>query len=138
MGLPAIRNRPAVLGARLQYSFKPGQSGKLILEFYITPFDYAGCEGPWRALETQLTENKLIGMGLGLIDWEDVNAKVRDGFWNISHQQFWYGNASMLVGFQLMPLEPQYQKNVEKKLPVVNEGFPAGDAPPGGRRPPAK
>jgi hypothetical protein len=120
------------------HSFKPGQSGKLILEFYITPFDYAGCEGPWRALETQLTENKLIGMGLGLIDWEDVNAKVRDGFWNISHQQFWYGNASLLVGFQLMPLEPQYQKNVEKKLPVVNEGFPAGDAPPGGRRPPAK
>jgi hypothetical protein len=29
----------------INYNFKPGESGKLILEFWITPFDYAGCEG---------------------------------------------------------------------------------------------
>ena len=28
------------------YNFRPGESGHYILEFYITPFDYAGCEGP--------------------------------------------------------------------------------------------
>ncbi|MGI0134275.1 MAG: PKD domain-containing protein, partial [Candidatus Micrarchaeaceae archaeon] len=34
------------------YSFKPGQGGKLMLEFYITLFDYAGCQGPQRAVES--------------------------------------------------------------------------------------
>lgn len=107
------------------YNFKPGESGKLILEFYITPFDYAGCEGPRRALETPLTENKLIGMGLGVIDWDGAEAKQRDGFWNISHQQLWFGDASLLVGFKLMPLEPRFRKTIEPKYPVGNEGFPA-------------
>jgi hypothetical protein len=119
------------------YSFKPGESGKLYLEFYITPFDYAGCEGPWRALETQLTENKLIGMGLGIIEWDGPDAKTRSGFWNISHQQLWYGDASLLVGFKLMPLDPQFQKTVETKYPVGNEGLPGGNRPPGGAPPPA-
>ena len=49
----------------LKYDFKPGQPGKLVLEFWITPFDYAGCEGPERAVESVLTENKLIGLSLG-------------------------------------------------------------------------
>ena len=28
--------------AAYDYNFKPGASGKLVLEFWITPFDYAG------------------------------------------------------------------------------------------------
>jgi hypothetical protein len=129
------------------YSFKPGESGKLVLEFYITPFDYSGCEGPWRALETQLTENKLIGLGLGIIEFDGPDAKTRSGFWNISHQQLWYGDASLLVGFKLMPLEPQFQKTVETKYPVSGEGFPGGAGggrgggappPPAQAKPPAK
>ena len=44
------------------YNFKPGESGKLIMEFWITPFDYAGAEGPQRAVESELRENKIIGM----------------------------------------------------------------------------
>ena len=38
------------------------EAGKLVLEFWITPFDYAGCDGPQRAIESQLSENKLIGL----------------------------------------------------------------------------
>ncbi len=34
----------------IEYNFKPGEPGKLMLEFWITPFDYAGCEGPERAV----------------------------------------------------------------------------------------
>ena len=34
----------------IKYNFKPGEPGKLVLEFWITPFDYAGCEGPQRAV----------------------------------------------------------------------------------------
>jgi hypothetical protein len=66
-----------------------------------------------------------------------VDAKTRAGFWNISHQQFWYGDASLLVGFKLMPLEPQFQKS-ETKYPVSGEGLPAGNRPPSQQRPPGQ
>jgi len=140
-GCPQYGIDPPYAEHAFNYSFKPGEPGKLILEFYITPFDYSGCEGPWRALETNLTENKLIGMGLGLIDWEGANTRQRYAFWNISHQQFWYGDASLLVGFRLMPLEPQFRNTVEPKYPVRGEGFPASgdeDRRPAAPRPPAK
>ncbi len=91
--------------AAYDYNVKPGGSGKLVLEFWITPFDYAGCDGPQRAIESQLTENKLIGLSWCLIDYDDVNAKGRVGFWNLSHKQTFFGNADQLVGFRLMPLE---------------------------------
>jgi chitodextrinase len=32
------------------------------------------------------------------------------GFWNLSHKQTFFGNASELVAFRLMPLEPQFKK----------------------------
>ena len=60
--------------AAYNYNFKPGESGKLILEFWITPFDYAGCEGPQRAVESVLTENKLIGLSWAVMDYDDVNS----------------------------------------------------------------
>ena len=53
-----------------------------------------GCDGPQRAIESQLTENKLIGLSWCLIDYDDVNAKGRVGFWNLSHKQTLFGNAS--------------------------------------------
>src|SRR5688572_1896475 len=52
------------------YSFKPGEPGKLILEFWITPFDYAGPEGPQRAVESVLAENKIIGLAWAIIDYD--------------------------------------------------------------------
>jgi len=93
----------------LHYDFRPGQPGKLTLEFWITPFDYAGCEGPQRAVESVLTENKLIGLSWAVIDYDDVNSNKRH-FWNLSHKQTFFGNASQLVGFRLMPLDPQFRK----------------------------
>jgi hypothetical protein len=96
----------------LKYNFKPGESGKLTLEFYITPFDYAGCEGPERAVESVLTEGNLIGLSWAVIDYDDVNSNARK-FWNLSHKQTFFGNASNLVGFRLMPLEPQFRKPID-------------------------
>jgi hypothetical protein len=98
--------------AAYKYNFRPGESGKLVLEFWITPFDYAGCEGPQRAVESVLTENKLIGLSWAVIDYDDVNSNKRS-FWNLSHKQTMYGNASDLVGFRLMPLEPQFRKKID-------------------------
>ena len=96
----------------INYNFRPGQPGKLVLEFWITPFDYAGCEGPERAVESVLTENKLIGLSWAVIDYDDVNSNKRK-FWNLSHKQTFFGNASDLVGFRLMPLEPQFRKAID-------------------------
>jgi hypothetical protein len=91
--------------AAYDYNFKPGESGKLNLEFWITPFDYASCDGPQHAVESQLSEGKLIGLSWCLIDYDDVNARGRVGFWNLSHKQTFFGNADQLVGFRLMPLD---------------------------------
>lgn len=109
---PWIKDLPWA-NAAYSYNFKPGESGKLVLEFWVTPFDYAGCEGPQRAVETQLTENKLIGMSWSVLDYDDVNAKTYNGFWNLSHKTTMYGDASDLVLFKLMPLEARLRKPVE-------------------------
>jgi hypothetical protein len=98
------------------YHFRPGESGKYILEFYITPFDYAGCEGPQRAVESQLYENKIIGLSWAVIDYDDGNPRGKNnGFWNLSPEHKMYGNANLLREFKLMPLEPQFRKPIEAK-----------------------
>jgi hypothetical protein len=103
-----VKNLPYA-NAAYNYHFKPGESGKLILEFWLTPFDYAGCEGPQRAVESVLTENKLIGLAWAILDYDDANSESH-AFWNLSRQHTMYGNASELVAFRLMPLEPQFRK----------------------------
>jgi len=94
------------------YNFKPGEAGKLIMEMWITPFDYAGCEGPQRAVESVLTENKLIGLAWAVMDYDDVNSNAHT-FWNLSRKHTMYGKADELVAFKLMPLEPQFQKAID-------------------------
>lgn len=96
------------------YDFRPGQPGKLSLEFWITPFDYSGFEGPQRAVESVLRENKIIGMSWAVIDYDDVHSgDTNNGFWNLSRKHTMYGNASELVAFKLMPLESQFRKPIE-------------------------
>jgi hypothetical protein len=95
--------------AAYDYHFKPGESGKLTLEFWITPFDYAGCEGPQRAVEAVLTEDKLIGLAWAILDYDDA-ASEKHSFWNLSRAHTMYGKAEELVAFRLMPLEPALRK----------------------------
>jgi PKD domain len=92
------------------YHFKQGESGKYVMEFWITPFDYAGCDGPQRAVESKLEENKVIGISWAVIDYDGPAVKS-DGFWNLSSQHNMFGNASMLRAFRLMPLESQFKPN---------------------------
>jgi hypothetical protein len=102
--------------AACSYNFRPGQPGHLVLEFWITPFDYAGPEGPQRAVESVLKENKIIGLCWAVIDYDDVNSgTTNNGFWDLSTNHLMYGNADHLVGFKLMPLEPQFLKPIEAK-----------------------
>ena len=93
------------------YSFSHGESGKLRLEFYITPFDYASPEGPEKSVESRLYENKKIGLCWAVIDYDGQTEN--NGFWNLSRHHKMYGNASMQRLFTLMPLEPQLRKDVE-------------------------
>lgn len=88
------------------FSFKHGESGKYVLEFWITPFDYAGPEGPQRAVESVLTENKIIGLSWIVIDYDGKSPR---GFWMLSPKRQAFGHASELCAFRLMPLEPSLQ-----------------------------
>jgi hypothetical protein len=98
------------------YSFRPGQSGHYTLEFYITPFDYASCNGPDESVESKLTEDKLIGLSWAVIDYDDGDPKGKNnGFWNLSPEHTMYGNSTYLREFRLMPLEPQFRKPIEAK-----------------------
>lgn len=100
--------------AACDYHFRPGQPGHLALEFWITPFDYAGAEGPPRAVESELRENKLIGMAWAVIDYDNVHSGgTNNGFWNLSPKHTMYGQADQLCLFQLMPLEPPFRKALD-------------------------
>lgn len=110
---PWIKNLPYANAAYL-YDFKPGENGKLTLEFWITPFDYAGND-PARAIESILTENKNIGLCWAIIDYDDVKDEKNNGFWNLSKEHIMYGNASYSLPFKLMPLEPQFKKEIQAK-----------------------
>lgn len=93
------------------YNFRHGESGRLRMEFYITPFDYASPEGPEKSVESRLFENKKIGLCWAVIDYD--GGKQKNGFWNLSKHHEMYGNASMQRLFTLMPIEPQFRKPVE-------------------------
>jgi hypothetical protein len=108
---PWLRELP-YSNAAFHYDFKPGESGKLVLEFWITPFDHASCEGPSKSIESVLAENNQIGLSWSILDYDDAAGSQR-GFWNLSHKTTMYGNASDLVAFRLMPLEPELRKPVE-------------------------
>lgn len=109
---PWIKELPYANAAYV-YNFRPGESGKLILEFWITPFDYAGPEGPDRAVPSVLEENKIIGLSWAVLDYDNVDDKKKDGFWNLSRKHRMYGNASNLCAFQLMELESRFHKTIE-------------------------
>ncbi|MBC7874520.1 MAG: PKD domain-containing protein [Ferruginibacter sp.] len=109
---PWIKDLPYA-NAAYNYDFKPGDSGRLVLEFWITPFDYAGAEGPVRAVESNLFDNKIISLSWAVIDYDDVNDRKKQGFWNLSRQHKMYGNASYLLPFTLMPLDSRFKKSID-------------------------
>ena len=115
---PWIKNLP-YSNIAYNFDFKPGESGKLIAEFWITPFDYAGAEGPERAVESKLYDGKKIGLTWAIIDYDDVNDESKKGFWNLSKNHKMYGNSTLGTLFTLMPLEEKYLKPFEAKWDFV-------------------
>ena len=99
--------------AAYAYNFRPGGTGRLVLECWITPFDYAPFEGPGRAAVTKLVENGIVGLSFTVLDHDGPEDRKRFGFWSLSHTTTMYGNASELVPFRLMPLDERFRKPVE-------------------------
>ncbi|HTB63427.1 MAG TPA: PKD domain containing protein, partial [Opitutales bacterium] len=118
-----------------QYNFQPGEGGKLVLEFYITPFDLAAPDGPEQSKESQLSENKIIGVSWAVMDYRGPTVTNHD-FWNLASDagvfappgtpgaaangttlagHMMFGDASLLMPFKLMPLEAKYIKPFEAK-----------------------
>ncbi|MBN2163793.1 MAG: endonuclease/exonuclease/phosphatase family protein [Pontiellaceae bacterium] len=90
--------------AMCRYDVEPGGPGRITLEFWITPFDYAGND-PSRSVPSILSEGKTVGLCWAVIDHDDAESEAKDGFWNLSREHTMYGNATHLMPFRLMPLE---------------------------------
>jgi len=92
------------------YNFKHGESGNLIMEGWITPYDYAPHDGPQRAVESELKENKVIGLSWSILDFDGGK---REGHFNLAHTVKMVSNASYLCAFQLMPLEKEFLEPIK-------------------------
>jgi len=108
---PWIRELPYANHA-YSYDFKAGGGGRLVLEFWITPFDYAPYDGPDRAIESKLEENRIIGLSWAVMDYDSEEGNY-NGFWNLSHKTRMDSNASCQVAFRLMPLEKKFRRPIE-------------------------
>jgi len=100
------------------YDFEHGESGNLVVEFWITPFDYATFDGPETAVISKLEENKIIGLTWGVNEYDDFDAKDRkkmlfDGQFNLSHKLWWFAEGTDLCAFRLMPLEERFLPDIK-------------------------
>jgi PKD repeat protein len=92
------------------YELDPGTSGKLILEFWITLYDFAPYEGPDKAIESQLEEGNAIGLSWSILDFDGLE---REGHINLSHDARMVKDASYLCAFELMPMENQFREPIQ-------------------------
>jgi len=99
---PWIKNFPYANSA-YKHNLEQGRSGKLQLEFWITPFDYAAIEGINRSAVSTLKENEIIAMSWSVLDYDDDN-KERKDFINLAHTIKMIHDGDYMNAFRLMPL----------------------------------
>ena len=99
------------------YKFKHGEAGKLVLEFYVTVYDFASYRGPEYSVESDFCEDKVIGITWMTLDYDGENRY--DAFYSLTQlgysgerPQPW-AQASDALPFRLMPLENKFRKPVE-------------------------
>ncbi|HWS01124.1 MAG TPA: PKD domain-containing protein, partial [Prolixibacteraceae bacterium] len=106
---PWIKEFPYANSA-CDYSFQSGESGRLQMEFYITPYDFASFDGPESSVASKLTENELIGLSWSMLDFDGQKC---ESFMNLSHDLKMINDASYLCAFRLMPLEEAFRKPID-------------------------
>jgi len=87
------------------YNFSQGDSGRLVLEFWVTPYDYAPHRGVADAVPSVLQENQPIGLSWSVLDFDGGK---RNGHYNLAHNVKMVYDASYLPAFRLMPLEEDF------------------------------
>jgi hypothetical protein len=96
-----------------------GNSGKLVLECWITPYNYASPDGPDKSVPAKLEENKIIGLTWGISDYDSILIAGRpygnnyDGQFNLSHSKSWFISGRDACAFKLMPLEKRFQPAIK-------------------------
>ncbi len=108
---PSWLNKMPYMNCVCSYDFKHGESGKLIMECWITPFDIISFDGPESSVESRLTENDIIGLSWLIADWDGPGK--RHALPSLSHTVLQVHNASYLRAFKLMPLDEQFLKKFE-------------------------
>lgn len=96
--------------AAYDYNFNHGESGKLKMEFWITPFDHASAEGYETSVVTHLKEDDLVALSWCFLDFD---GNTCESFMNLAHDTRMIYDASYLNMFQLMPLEEKYLKPID-------------------------
>lgn len=92
------------------YNFKQAENGKLKMEFWITPFDYAAQEGFQRSVTSTLKEQEFIGLSWSMLDFDGEQCEA---FMNLAHTTKMIYDASYLNLFKLMPLEKRFQPELQ-------------------------
>ncbi len=92
------------------YDFTHGESGRLVMECWITPFDYAPFDRPEDAVESQLEEGAEIGISWSILDFDGGK---RDGHYNLAHDVRMVKDASFLLRFKLAHLEASLQPDIK-------------------------
>ena len=87
--------------AAYTYDFKAKKPGVLILEFSITPFNYASFRGAEYSALHKLVENEIVGLSWSVLDYDEDDNQY-EGFWNLSHHTRMDSTASLLPNFKLM------------------------------------
>ncbi len=107
--------------AAYSVDFEDDGSGRLVAEFFITPFDYASCRGPENAVISTLTENEIIGLTWGVSDYDEYIDPAKpvgnnyDGQFNLSHQKGWFTHGANLCAFRLMPIEEAFSPKIKAR-----------------------
>lgn len=101
-----------------KYDFNQGESGRLQMEFYVTPFDFASFDRPEHSIISSLKENEIVGISWSMLDFDGIKC---ESFMNLSHDFRMISDASYLCAFRLMPLENQLKKPIEATWKFITE-----------------
>lgn len=101
-----------------KYNFKQGESGRLQMEFYVTPYDFASFDGPRNSIMSSLKENEIVGISWSMLDFD---GKSCESFMNLSHDFRMINDASYLCAFRLMPMEPSLKKPIDANWKFVTD-----------------
>ena len=101
-----------------EHNIKHGEDGKLKMEFWITPFDYASHDGFRNSVVSQLHEDEIIGLAWSMLDFD---GETCESFMNLAHDIRMINDASYLCAFRLMPLEDIYRKKIDANWTFIEE-----------------